>query len=200
MGVTGRWVPGGFPPVITLAAKLTLFGSMLIRGADYFFGDSPDTARRLSTIEAAAPLHWWGLLFALAAGIGFTGIALRRANMVLWGHITGAALYLSLSVGIVIDVYQRSDDPDVAFIPSFVLFAISGLALASSLRSRRRLYASIVLAAFTLTASIAIVTIGMDGLRNASILTANATLHLLMAIGTAARQRQESILEARKCE
>lgn len=200
MGIMGKWAPGGFPPVVTLGAKLTLFGSMLVRGADYFFGDSPDTARRLSTIEAAAPLHWWGLACILAAMIGFAGIAVRRAGLVLWGHIAGTAIYLPLAVGIVIDVYQRADDPDATFVPAFSLMLASGIILISVLLSKKRCQGKMVMAAFVFTASIAIMTIGMDGLRNASILGASAILHLLMAIGTAARQRQESILEARKCE
>lgn len=196
----GNWRPGEFPPWITLVAKLVLMGDMAVRGADYFFGDSPDTARRLSEIESAAPLHWWGLACLLAAGLGFGGIILTRATPILWAHTLGAAIYTPLAVGILIDVVSRVDDATTGASPAIVLVVVAVVLLAASRRSRSRQSLLVSLSALVGSAGVAVYAVGLDGIRSVTILAAIAVLHLLMALGTAARARQATLREARICE
>lgn len=198
--VIGIWKPGEFPPWITLVAKLALMGMMAVRGADYAFGDSADTARRLSAVESAAPLHWWGAACLIAAGLGFTGIILRRATPILWAHILGAAIYAALAVGILQDVSQRADDPRASLPYSGVFLLVAVLLLAAARMKPERHEILLSLSAVFATAAVALSTLGLDGLRSATILAGVATLHLLMAIGTAARARQATLREARTCE
>lgn len=196
----GTWRPGRFPPIITMVAKLVLMGDMAVRGADYAFGDSEYTARRLSEVESAAPLHWWGLAFILAAGIGFTGIILLRATPILWAHIAGTALYSALALGLIIDVVHQVGDPWFGAVPALALLAIALVLLWRSRKSNDRESPLMPLSALAATVSIAVLTSGLDGLRSATLLAGMAVLHLLMALGTAARARQATLREARTCE
>lgn len=196
----GSWKPGNFPPVVTLITKLILFGLMVVRGADYLFGDEPSTSVRLSTIEAAAPIHWWGAACLIAGAIGFSGITLRRANLVLWGHVIGAAIYMSFSISAAISVIRLSENPDRGLIPFLILSSIAVGFLYFSRKGHRGSQDKIVAAALLITIGVAITTLGLDGLRTATIFAGVAGINIMMAIGTAARQRQMSILEARSCE
>lgn len=196
----GSWRAGGFPPWITLVAKLALMGDMVVRGADYAFGDSTDTARRLSEVESAAPLQWWGLACLLAATMGCVGIILRRATPILWAHIMGAAIYAALGVGVALDVSHRVHDPAQG-LPTTLPIAVVAVALLVASRLNPRAHDFLLsLSAVAGAAAVGVATIGLDGLRSATILVTVAVLHLLMAIGTAARARQATIREARQCE
>lgn len=193
----GNWRPGGFPPVITLITKLVLFGMMTVRGSDYFFGDSGEIGGNLTEIEAAAPLQWWGVICVIAAMSGFLGVLLRRASPVLWAHIGGAALYASFSVGILIDVIHKSNNPAAGVVPAILLSILAALFLVTSKLDTHNSMAKIGTSALCFTLGVAAMTIGLDGLRSATLLLGIATIHLMMALGTAARQRQVSILEKR---
>lgn len=201
----GTWRPGNFPPLITLVAKLVLFGTMAVRGADYAWGDSGDTARRLSAVESAASLHVWGFACLAAAVLGFTGIYLRRSRPILIAHVIGAAIYTALAVGIVVDVTHRVPDPWATAGPTLLLLGVAAaLLLAGEVKrcrdqARRRGGRMMLLAAAALTCAVGVAAYGLDGIRSATILAGIATLHILMALGTAARARQMKILEARQC-
>ena len=60
----GDWAPGHFDPWVTLSCKLLLYMLMAVRGADYL---SPESMARLALVEAALPLHLWGLALLVAA-------------------------------------------------------------------------------------------------------------------------------------
>lgn len=197
MPVRGDWRPGGFPPVITLVIKLVLFGMMTVRGADYFFGDSVRNSSKLTEIEAAAPLQMWGIICVIAALAGFTGVLMGRGSFVLWGHIGGAALYASFSVGILFDVIHRAENPGAGVVPAVLFTSLAVFFLITSKLDVQDNMVRIGLAAFFFTVAISVTTIGLDGLRSATLLLGIATVHLMMALGTAARQRQVSILKKR---
>lgn len=190
----GSWRPGGFPPIITLVAKLTLFGIVVVRGADYFFGDTPDTARRLSTVEAAAPLHWWGLACVIAGALGFLGVMLYRTPLILWAHILGAALYSSFAMGVVVDVIRRVDDPTAGLLPA-VIFSAFGMFFIVTSKGPANSQVRVGVASIMFTLASSAAALGLDGLRSVTLLVGIAALHVLMALGTAARQRQDSILK-----
>lgn len=194
----GDWEPGDFPRNIILIIKVVLFGSMMVRGADYFFGDSGDTSLRLTVVESAAPIRVWGIMCVVGSLSGFLGMYFARSNLILWGHLSGTALYLSFAVGVSIDVYSKAEDPDIALLPTLALIVVALAVLleviyVSGGESTQR----IVFAAFIFSLALAISTIGMDGLRGGILLATIASLHFLMALGTAARQRQQKILNER---
>lgn len=192
-----RWTPGGFEPWITLSASLILFYSMTSRGVDYLTGDSGDTARRLSTIEDAAPLAWWGAIYVLGAAIGFTALACRRPVLLMWGHGIGAACYSALAVGLAADVVQREGSATwlVVLIAITLVGLVAGPAAGRAAAAGR--YAPLVIETGLVAAATGILTIPLDGLRNVTIFVTLTTLHALMLIGTAGKVRREKIIEER---
>lgn len=196
----GSWKPGNFPPVVTLIVKLILFGLMVIRGTDYLFGDEPQVSVRLHTVEAAAPIHYWAVACLVAGFVGLIGIALRRTFMVLWGHVLGAAIYMAFGVSAVISVVRLSANPSRGLISFLILSSIAVGFAVSSRRNRKRSQDKVVIASILVITGAAILTLGLDGFRTATLFIGFAGINIMMAIGTAARQRQMSILEARSCE
>ena len=200
-GLIGDWEPGHFRPEVTLWAKLTLMTAMMIRGIDYTAGDSGDTARRLSEVEAAAPLWMWGSAFLLAATIGFLGMTLHRRALVLWAHVSGGALYLALATGVTIDVAHRAEDPHqgvaMSMAAALIAFIAAGLAM---LRRTRSHYDWWVVAAWGVAVTVGVLAIGLDGLRSGSILFAVGGLHIFMAVGTAEMTTRANIERVRSRE
>lgn len=194
-----KWVPGGFPPWVSLAVTLALMSMMMVRGMDYATGEAPDTARRLGAVENAAPLWLWGALFAGAATIGFASTAWRWWAGVIVAHALGAGLYAAVGVGLVIDVLARGERPDAS--PWWV-FAIPVIALATIVvggwRERREQHSTPVIIAATAAIVIGLETMQLDGLRNAGILLGVAALHGVLAVGTAQVSTQARIRHDRK--
>ena len=189
------WQPGGFPPVITLGVHLALLGMMIVRGVDYASGESPVASHRLGAVEQAAPLWLWGLVFTTVAAVGLVCLAWRAPRGVVAAHTAGAGLYAAVGTGLVIDAIDRRADSGGEL--SFVLI-IPAVALAATIVGawkRRGLSVPVAVAA-AIAVALGAVSIDLDGLRNAVILLGIATLHGLMAAGTAqvaaqARIRQE---------
>ncbi|WP_165164904.1 hypothetical protein [Corynebacterium qintianiae] len=194
-----KWVPGGFPPPITLTVKLTLMVIMLVRGMDYATGEAASTARRLGAVESAAPLWLWGALFAGAATVGFASMAWRWWSGVVAAHALGAALYAAVGVGLVIDVVSRGERPDHS--PWWV-FTIPIIALVATLvggwRERRKRHSIPVIIAATVAIAIGLATMQLDGLRNATVLFGVAALHAALTIGTAQVAARARILRDMK--
>lgn len=191
--VPGGWKPGGFPPGITLAAKLALIGAMSVRGADYLVGDSASTARRLSAVESAAPLWVWGTVLLAAGVIGFGSIIARIGPGVMGSHVAGWVIYWALGVGIISDTVQRTGVGWEVLIAPLVTLALGGVIVAAACRWSRWEYAELTTAGVAVTAALAVASIELDGLRNATILLAVGAVHALLALGTAAHLREAKI-------
>ena len=198
MPFIGRWSPGGFPAWITLYGSLTLLGMALVRGLDYATHNTDDGLRRLSAVEAAAPIAVWGLIFATAATAGMVGVLTRHARALLVAHVVLWSAYWALAVGVVSDVVHRSGRPFEGMGWS-VGALCAGLALALfAHRYRAHPWArwehlTAVIVAVTVAVAVALTSLGLDGIRNATVLFGTGLMHALMAIGTAARSRQEVI-------
>lgn len=196
MARRAKWDPGGLDPLVGLMGQCTLFALMMVRGLDYAAGDSSYTARRLGTVEAAAPIEVWGAAFALTACLGFLGLALRHSSMSIASHMAGWIGYWALGVGLVVDVaYRAVDEPAVVggapVIAGLALLAV-GACFFVGFR-RRWEYAPWVTGSIALCVTVGLLSSEWDGLRNASILLGVGTLHLIAGLGIAAKERQEEI-------
>ena len=193
------WQPGGVPPVITLGVHLALLGMMIVRGVDYATGESPVASHRLGAVEQAAPLWLWGLVFTTAAAIGLACLAWRAPRGVIIAHTVGAGLYAAVGTGLVIDAINRRADTGGE--PSFVLL-IPVLALVATIAGawQERGLSVPVAVATGLAVALGAVSIEMDGLRNAVILLGIASLHALIASGTAQVAAQARIRRDRESE
>lgn len=191
----GSWRPGGFPPEITLASKLILFGDMLVRGVDLVAGDSDSTARRLGVVESAAPLWLWGSLLITGSVIGYLSMIIRRGQGVFAGHLIGWVALWGLSVGVIIDVYLRAEIGLEVMVPSVATLIVGGIITALVGRVSGWEHARLTAAGLAISVALAIAAIDLDGLRNATILLACGAVHALLAIGTAAAIRQRQIEE-----
>lgn len=196
----GDWVPGHFRPTITLAAKLVLMVAMMVRGIDYAAGDSGDTARRLATVEAAAPLWAWGTAFILAASLGFLGMILHRREMVFQSHLAGWALYWALGIGVIIDVLQRSNDPAAGLYASLTVAVVGSTLVVLTILRGPAYYDWWVVAVWVGSVAIGLSSVGLDGIRSGASLLAIGAIHMLMAIGTAEVATRSNIEKARLCE
>lgn len=181
-----RWVPGGFPPGVTLSVKLTLMSIMMVRGMDYATGEAPSTAHRLGAVESAAPLWFWGALFAGAATIGFCSMAWRWWAGVIAAHALGAGLYAAFGVGLVIDVVSRGVEPEGGtwFVYLIPLVALVGT-IAGAWRHPHKGIGGPVVGAAILSILLGMFTMQYDGLRNATVLFGVAAVHALLTVGTA---------------
>lgn len=196
MRLVGDWLPGGFSPWITLASKVMLLVSMMVRGLDYFTGDEEFSARRLNTVEAAASLKVWGAAFIIAATIGFIGMLLRRGQVVLSSHIAGWALYYALATGMFIDVVSRSDSSVAMECVLIGVLTVSvGLGVWASNYAADGEYRPLIITAIILSVTVGLLSIEFDAIRNATVFVTMGTMHALMAIGTAGRLRQASIIK-----
>lgn len=187
------WNPGGFPPWITLLAKLVLFGTMLIRGVDYWAGEDV-TPMRLTVVEAAAPLWVWGLILIAGAFVGFISISMRWGKGVMYGHFAGSVTYLSLAVGVVADVAHKTTITGQALALPAIVLGVGCVATACTVRWSTWKFAELTAVGITTSLTLASLALHFDGLRSASILLTISTLHGLMAIGTAAHIRQRELL------
>lgn len=190
----GDWSPGSFPPAINLTVTLTLFTIATARGFDYFLGDSPMSARRLSEIESAAPLWVWGAYLITAACIGFTAVFLRHAMPLVWAHVMCWAAYWALSVGIFIDVYQR--EHDAKLIDEWVVVTLLlGAALALTVwRNATWEHAPLLAVALMVAVSFAVAAVDWDGIRNAVSLLGIGMVHAVMGTGTASVARSKKLI------
>lgn len=189
----GSWEPGGFPPGVTLAAKIALMGSMLVRGADLLSGDAPETARRLTAVESAAPIWVWGVFLMAGAVVGFVSFALRSGRGVLSAHLVGTLGYCLLSVGIVADVAARNEVSWQGLVWPSVVLLVGAVASVVACRVSTWQHVPLAAAGTTVSVTFAVAAIELDGLRAASILLTVGIIHGLMAIGTAAHLRQAKI-------
>lgn len=195
----GDWTPGHFRPAIILGGKMVLLVAMMVRGIDYAAGDSGDTARRLATVEAAAPLWAWGAAFCVASALGFLGMFLHRREMVFQAHLAGWALYWSLGFGIIIDVMGRSQDPDAGAYAIIATLAVGVLLTALALRKGSAYYDWWIVAVWACAVAAGLSSVGLDGLRSGTSLLAIGAMHALMAIGTAEAATRSNIEKARLC-
>ncbi|GEM_PF-2806273 len=189
----GGWKPGGFVWLITLIVHLALLALMMnVRGMDYASGESPTASHRLGAVESAAPLWVWGLAFTTTACLGLVALAWRWAGGVIASHTVATGLYAAVGVGIVIDVMGRTDETGgklswVLVIPALALVATAVGAW------RKRGFSLVVVAATAVSIVLGLMTIDLDGLRNATILFGVAVMHAAMAAGTAQVAAQERI-------
>lgn len=196
----GDWVPGHFRPTITLAGKLVLLVAMMVRGIDYAAGDSGDTARRLATVEAAAPLWVWGAVFIVAASLGFLGMILHRREMVFQAHLAGWAFYWALGIGVIIDVLQRAHDPAAGLYASLSVMIVGSILVVLTMLKGPTYYDWWIVAVWVGSVSLGLSSIGLDGIRSGTSLLAIGAVHMLMAIGTAEVATRSNIEKARLCE
>ena len=160
--------------------------SMMVRGIDYAAGDTGDTARRLTEVEAAAPLWLWGGAFVAAATVGFLGMIMHQRPLVQWAHVCGGALYLALATGVTIDVAHRAGDPSQGVMWSLMAALIAFMAAGTvMLRHTRSHYDWWIVAVWGAAVSLGLMALGLDGLRSGSILFAVGGIHIFMAVGTA---------------
>lgn len=193
--IPGAWSPGGFPSWVTLIAKIAIYGTMLVRGVDLLAGDSDDTARRLSVVEAAAPIQVWGVIMTTGAVIGLVSILLRLGRGVLTGHLIGMASYGLLAVGVLVDVLHRTPMTWAATADSALILGAGGVACACAARWARWQHAVSTTAGITIALAVAALATHLDGLRSVTILLTIGIIHGLMAIGTAAHLRQAKIMQ-----
>lgn len=193
----GEWKPGGFPPPINLSITLILLILMGVRGGDYFFGDDPSTARRLSEVEAAMPLMAWGVIFLGASALGFGSIILRNTTGLIWSHVIAWAAYWALAMGLVIDVYNR--EPDASWFDEYVagVIVIGILVVMVASRNSEWPLTPRVWAAMMFMIALVTATADWDGLRNASAVAGLGALNAAMAFGTASAMRQQKLREVR---
>lgn len=196
----GNWTPGHFRPTITLAGKLALMVAMMVRGIDYAAGDTVDTARRLATVEAAAPLWLWGASFCLAATLGFVGMIIHRREMVFQAHLAGWALYWALGIGVCIDVYGRSPDPSAGMYPILIVLAVGVVIVALTLAKGAAYYDWWVVSVWVGAVALGLSSLGLDGIRSGISLLVIGAIHMLMAIGTAEVATRSNIEKARLYE
>lgn len=192
------WHPGVIDPRISFSAHMVLLLAMLVRGADYATGDTASTARRLGAVESAAPLWIWGGLLIGAALIGFFGVLINSTQAIIISHSVGAALYTAIGCGIVWDTWVRSEAVHLqhAMLPA-LLGGIALVAVITAVSTRRG--ESTRFAVWTVTACLlAIVTVPLDGLRNATVLFAIAGMHGIMAAATAMDAARKDELRKRR--
>ena len=192
----GDWAPGHFDPWVTLSCKLLLYMLMAVRGADYL---SPESMARLALVEAALPLHLWGLALLVAAGAGFLGVAFAVTPMVAGAHVLGGALYLAIGGGTLVTLL--ADDPQFDLGVLVTTTAILALTIYVS----RKLYRCrhdqprgwLGAFAFGLTIALCILAVEVDALRAATLALGSGGLHLLMAAGTLVQDRRRTLLDER---
>ena len=195
----GDWAPGHFDPWVTLSCKLLLYMLMATRGADYLAPESPESMARLALVEAALPLHLWGLALLVAAGAGFLGVAFAVTPMVAGAHVLGGALYLAIGGGTLVTLLL--DDPSFDLATWVTTTAILALTIYVS----RKLYRCrpdqprgwLGTFAFGLTAVLCVLAVEVDALRAATLALGIGVLHLLMAAGTLVQDRRRTLLDER---
>lgn len=190
----GRWQPGGFPPGITLAVKITILGAGAIRGIDYLVGDSSETSWRLSTVEAAAPLWLWGAVLLSGSILGLISIVTRFGRGVLAAHLIDAVIYASLGVGVAADVIVRTEvGLEIIYVPA-ALIALAVLASCAARKISTWEYIGGAVLGVGIVLAIIIASLELDGIRSAIALVTSCVIHTLLGIGTASRLRQEKIM------
>ncbi|MCT1411640.1 hypothetical protein [Corynebacterium sanguinis] len=159
---------------------------MMVRGMDYATGEAPSTAHRLGAVESAAPLWFWGALFAGAATIGFCSMAWRWWAGVIAAHALGAGLYAAVGVGIIMDVITRGVRPEHT---DWWVFIIPGVSVVGTLvgaaRHRQKGISGAVIIVTATAVVFGMLTMQYDGLRNATVLFGVAAVHAALAVGTA---------------
>ena len=192
-----RWIPGGFPPTITLSVHLTLLLMMVVRGMDYATGESPTAAHRLGAVEHAAPLWAWGIAFTTVATVGFVSMAWRWAGGVVAAHALGSGLYAAIGVGIVIDAVGRMHETGgrASWVVGIPLIALA-LTMAGAWKLRGLSIPIAVVSAVAI--GVGLSSIELDGLRNAVVLFGVSALHAALTIGTAQVAAQTRIKRDRE--
>lgn len=192
------WTPGSLIPGIALTAQVVLLAIAMVRGLDYGTGESAETARRLGAVEMAAPMWMWGLSFTVAASLVFAAMAWRWAAGVIIGHTALAGLYGAIGVGIVPDVWERTQLHGGGG-PTFALTIpiIATIAVIWGAKRHPHELMHTVVTGVCVALVVGAFTICLDGLRNTTILTGIAALHALIAIGTAQTTAQDTIRRGR---
>lgn len=105
----GEWTP--LIPIVARMFILYLWASEPIsRGLDYITGDGPNVTRSLTAIEAALPLHVWGLFCLAGGGLVVMGFSGRWRLFAIAGlHICGVT-YFGLAIGLSEPVVDRGGD------------------------------------------------------------------------------------------
>lgn len=91
------------------AIQVCVLIAALSRGLDYVL--SPIDSKVLNTVEAIAPLWFWGALFIVGAVAGLLGLRFDRSPLAVVGHVILAAIYVGFAAGSFIDVL---DSPGIA--------------------------------------------------------------------------------------
>lgn len=188
------WKPAGFHPKATLWAHILLLTTTLTRGVDYAVGEDPTSARRLGAVESSSPLWVWGAMFAAAAALGFTALAIRWTDGVILSHTLGTGLYAAVGVGIIWDAYQRAGTTSFDYGWATWIPAATLTICAVAWWKHRDTTGGHILAGAILALTVSESSVELDGLRNATILLAVAGLHAVMAAGTAQAREQADLI------
>lgn len=95
----------------------------VLRGLDYIMGDGRNVTNSLSYVEEAAPLWFWGAVCLLAGLLVAFGLGRKVYEPVIVGSIMAFAVYMTLAVGLLMNVWQRGWPPDGFRTPAmFVAF------------------------------------------------------------------------------
>lgn len=109
----------------------------IIRGIDYITGESTSTSYRLSVVENAAPLSFWGALFLLGGILTLLGIAGRWMWPISVGSLVCGATYLTIALGLTVECIERGGD-GFRTPTMFAIFGITWLTMAIGYRSQLR--------------------------------------------------------------
>lgn len=103
--VCGTWRPG-MPQDVSLLVLLLFSIQMVSHGADYILGNGAASAN-FTSVERAMPLWLWGALFLSVAATILVGFLFRRTMMVFYGAVVAGALYLGLSWGMAMQIWNN---------------------------------------------------------------------------------------------
>lgn len=88
------------------AIQICVLFAAIARGLDYLIPPGPST-NVLSTVEKAAPMGVWGLLFVVGGVVGLVGLKVDRWPLAGIGHVILLACYSSFAVGAMVDVLHH---------------------------------------------------------------------------------------------
>lgn len=180
-----------------LILSLLLLTVGIVRGGDYGGGDSLSTARRLTALENAASLWIWGLLFTLAGCVGFISIAFEYLDGVIAAHAVYGALYATISAGLILDVLSRMDESGGHFTWVHLLPIITIFIVAITIFKKNQKSAWLTLSAIIIATVLSLVTVELDGLRNATAMVGLALVHIIISVSVSQNKIQFELIQER---
>lgn len=186
----GDWRPAAAGPALLI---LQLVGALqaALRGLDYWRNTGP-TPPALAAVEGAAPPQVWAGLLCGSAAVVLLGMAVRRAAVIVLGHLLIGAVYLGLGVPVLASAARGP-----AWLAAAAL--LTGAAGTYALtRDRSRLLSGLLGGAAMVAAAVILSgTLGPD-YRTGTALAAAGIMHGALALGvgvTATRRRLVAQLE-----